>query len=256
MKKQKSRASLLPISELPKRFFKLIQDRDEFIIKKRFEGHTLQEIGTSVGLTRERVRQIIQIRNGPNSEIISKIRLAKYKKEIIEFVKKNPDFNRAELAKEIEISLDQLKKFLGQEFKHLASNKEKNLKKKYTDSELIQILRNSKLDPNGMLTAAYFLKNGGKPTIAVFISRFGSWKNACNLAGVKTGEGRKSYNREHSKLELLAFVEQYLNDAESNGSALGYDKWQRNFPNAPSLALLRQRLGKWNDIKKQLSRFL
>jgi hypothetical protein len=117
-------------------------------------------------------------------------------------------------------------------------------------------LRNSKLDPNGMLTATYFLKNGGKPTIAVFISRFGSWKNACNLAGVKTGEGRKSYNREHSKLELLAFVEQYLNDAESSGSALGYDKWQRNFPNAPSLALLRQRLGKWNDIKKQLSRFL
>jgi hypothetical protein len=256
MKKQKSRASLLPISELPETSFKLIQDRDEFIIKKRFEGHTLQEIGTSVGLTRERIRQIVQIKNGPNTETISKIRLAKYKKEIIEFIKKNPDFNRAELAKEIEISLEQLKKFLGREFKHLASNSEEDIKKKYTDSELIQILRNSKLDPNGILSAANFLRNGGKPTIAVFISRFGSWKNACNLAGVQTGEGRKSYNREHSKLELLAFVEQYLNEAESSGSADGYDKWQRNFPNAPSLALLRQRLGKWNDIKKQLSRFI
>jgi DNA-directed RNA polymerase sigma subunit (sigma70/sigma32) len=73
MKKQKSRASLLPISELPETSFKLIQDRDEFIIKKRFEGHTLQEIGTSVGLTRERIRQIVQIKNVPILRLLVKL---------------------------------------------------------------------------------------------------------------------------------------------------------------------------------------
>ena len=53
VKKQKSKASLLPIGELPKRFFKLLQDRDEFIIKKRFEGRTCPACGVKVpvGLT-------------------------------------------------------------------------------------------------------------------------------------------------------------------------------------------------------------
>ena len=128
--------------------------------------------------------------------------------------------------------------------------------KKYSDSELLDILRSSKPNIAGILTAAAFRKNGGKPTIAVFITRFGSWENACKLAGMKAGRGRSSYDRMHTKLQLLEFVEKYLSESNSNGSAKGYDDWQKNHPFAPSLALLRQRLGKWNDIKKQLSQFI
>jgi len=76
------------------------------------------------------------------------------------------------------------------------------------------------------------------------------------LAGKKAGKGRSSYNRMHTKLQLLEFVERYLSENSLNGSAKGYDEWQKNYPFAPSLALLRQRLGKWNDIKKKLSSFI
>ena len=256
MKKTKSKASLLPINVLPEIFFDLIKNRDKYIIKMRYEGHTLQEIGNSINLSRERIRQIIYMKSGPSTETVGRIRLAKYKREILIIVKKNPDFNRAELAREIEISQDVLKRFLGQEIKRIASNKNVDQRRRYSDSDLIEILRSAQLNSDGILTTANFIKNGGKPTIAIFISRFGSWESACNLAGVTPGKGRSSYTRTHSKLQLLDFVERYLGDTESNGSAKGYDQWQKKYSDAPSLALLRQRLGKWNDIKRELTKII
>lgn len=240
---------------LPVIHFDLIESRNQYIVNMRYEGHTLQEIGNSLGLTRERIRQIVQLRNGPSSEMVARIRLAKYKKEIIEIVRNNPNFDRTQLANELEISASALRKFLGQEIKRLAMN-QKSGPKRYSDSDLLNILRKSKPNKQGILTAKEFTKSGGKPTIAVFITRFGSWANACNLAGMNPGRGRNSYGRMHTKLQLLEFVEKYLNDSKSNGSAEGYDKWQKNHPFAPSLSLLRQRLGKWNDIKKQLQQFI
>jgi len=51
---------------------------------------------------------------------------------------------------------------------------------------------------------------------------------------------------------MLGFVASYLADPRTNGSAEGYEKWQRNVDGAPSLSLIRQRLGKWNEIKARL----
>ena len=50
----------------------------------------------------------------------------------------------------------------------------------------------------------------------------------------------------------LAIVRRLLADPRTNGSAIGYDVWQRSVVGAPSLALIRQRLGKWNEIKIRL----
>jgi hypothetical protein len=51
---------------------------------------------------------------------------------------------------------------------------------------------------------------------------------------------------------MLAFVASYLADPRTNGSADGYEEWQRKVDGAPSLTLIRQRIGKWNDIKARL----
>jgi hypothetical protein len=51
---------------------------------------------------------------------------------------------------------------------------------------------------------------------------------------------------------MLAFIASYLADPRTNGSAVGYDIWQREVEGAPSLTLIRQRIGKWNDIKARL----
>jgi hypothetical protein len=51
---------------------------------------------------------------------------------------------------------------------------------------------------------------------------------------------------------MLAFVASYLADPRTTGSADGYEAWQRKVEGAPSLTLVRQRIGKWNDIKARL----
>ena len=53
---------------------------------------------------------------------------------------------------------------------------------------------------------------------------------------------------------MLAYIESYLADPRTNGSALGYDIWQRSVEGAPSLGLIRQRMGRWNDIKARILR--
>jgi hypothetical protein len=116
----------------------------------------------------------------------------------------------------------------------------------------LKILKSNISVTDQPLSAAKFTELCGEPTVAVFIARFGSWKNACELAGVQAGEGRESYSRRHTTEDLLAFVESYLADPRTSGSAQDYDIWQRQVDGAPSLALLRQRLGKWNDIKQKI----
>lgn len=119
----------------------------------------------------------------------------------------------------------------------------------YSDQELIDILKKFSKKIDGPLTTTQFLNLGGEPTIAVFIARFGSWVGACKKAHVKTGRGRPSYRRRHSEEDIVRFVRQYLHSDGATGTALDYDAWQRKNKLAPSLALIRQRLGSWVEIK-------
>ena len=78
---------------------------------------------------------------------------------------------------------------------------------------------------------------------------------ACEAAGVESGKvARDNYTRAHSEETMLAYIESYLADPRTNGSALGYDIWQRSVEGAPSLGLIRQRMGRWNDIKARILR--
>jgi hypothetical protein len=129
----------------------------------------------------------------------------------------------------------------------------KHHKKYFTDEDLLEILRGAKAQVDGPLTSNKYQKLKIAPTVAVFIARFGSWIEACKLAGVESGKAvRDNYTRAHSEEDMLGFVASYLADPRTNGSAEGYEKWQRNVEGAPSLSLIRQRLGKWNEIKARL----
>ena len=131
---------------------------------------------------------------------------------------------------------------------------QKKKKQLYSDRDLILILQKFSKKAKGPLTTNRFLELGGEPTIAVFIARFGSWAEACKRAKVKTGRGRPNYERKHSAEDLLNYVANYLKSDGATGTAVDYDAWQKNVKDAPSLALIRQRLGKWNEIKELAKR--
>ena len=126
----------------------------------------------------------------------------------------------------------------------------KSGKQVYTDKDLLDILRKYSKKAKGPLTTNRFIELGGEPTIAIFIARFVSWAAACKKAKVKTGQGRPSYSRRHTPEDLVNYVKIYLNAEGTTGAAVDYDIWQRSVDGAPSLALLRQRLGNWNKIKE------
>lgn len=61
----KVRHSLIRPKPLKRERFKTLQQRDAYILEKRYEGYTLEEIGESVGLTRESIRLIVKKRMVP-----------------------------------------------------------------------------------------------------------------------------------------------------------------------------------------------
>ena len=243
---------LINLDTLPFVFFKDQIERNHYVVEKRIEGFTLEEIGNSIGVTRERIRQINAQLKGPTQKDVESIRLEKYKHQIIEILRINPNLDRTQLALEIGISSSVLKKYLGHSFVKVANAQGKTSPRIYSDLDLINILKSAQKKNDGTLPAGMFIKNGGTPTIAVFLTRFGSWNNACQAAGIPTTEGREKYTRKHTDEELLQYVASYLEDPRGNGTAAGYEAWQKLNDDAPSLSLIRQRLGKWNDLKKKL----
>jgi hypothetical protein len=248
----KSRTPLIKLEALLPTTFIDNFERNRFVVQKRLEGFTLEEIGNCIGVTRERVRQINDQLNGPTRDQVDKIRLERYKNQIIKVLRANPFLDRKQLADELGIGAPALKKYLGHSYHKIANSHHKEAKKRYSNEELIAILQAAAKDIDGNLSAGTFVQNGGSPTIAVFLTRFGSWNEACLAAGITAIEGRGNYTRKHSEQDLLQFVASYLEDPKSNGTASGYEEWQRKNSNAPSLSLIRQRIGKWNEIKKRI----
>jgi len=238
-----------PLSRI---FFDDTANRDTFVVQKRSEGHTLQEIGDAVGLTREMVRLIVSKNSGPSSQQVKEVRVNRKKAEILEVFDELGVADADEIARTIGTSSEEVRKSLGRHAKKLKRNISKK-EKVYSDEQLLGILWNTYLRVQGPLTTNKYKHLNILPTIAVYISRFGSWNAACKLAGVPHGKrARNNYSRAHSEEDMLDFVVSYLADPRTTGSAQGYEEWQKGVVGAPSLSLIRQRIGKWNEIKEIL----
>jgi transcriptional regulator with XRE-family HTH domain len=244
--------SLLNKDPLPVAKFQTMQERNMFVVVKRSEGYTLQAIASSLGLTREMIRQIVNSNSGPSANSVRNIRNVNKAKEIKDLANNltNPNLNI--LANQLNVSPGKVRKLLGSKAKNFPRGR-RNFEQEYSDSDLIAILRKYSKLAKGPLSLSRFTDLGGTPTAAVFYKRFGSWLKACELAGIEGGKGvRINYKRAHTDEVMIGYVKSYLADPRTNGSAKGYDQWQRNVVGAPSLALIRQRLGQWNELKVKI----
>jgi transcriptional regulator with XRE-family HTH domain len=250
-KKSKSKIfpSLLNKEPLLVAKFKTIQERNIYVVIKRSEGYTLQAIASSLGLTREMIRQIVNSNSGPSASSVRNIRNMNKAKEVKNLAKNltNPDLNA--LANSLNVSPGKVRKLMGSKAKNFPRGR-RNFEQEYSDTDLISILKKYSKLAKGPLSVSRFTDLGGAPTAAVFYKRFGSWLKACELAGIEGGKsGRKNYKRAHTDEVMIEYVKSYLADPRTNGSAEGYDQWQRKVDGAPSLALIRQRVGHWNELK-------
>ena len=237
---------------LPHTSFATNDERNRYVVRMREAGHTLQAIGDSLGLTREMIRLIVKANSGPSASTVRVNREAKKQKQALDAFRDLGTADVETLAAHLDEKPGRVRQLLGKQAKKLPKGR-MNFEKIFSDEDLLTILRLSAEKIGGPLTCNAYRKLGIQPTVAIFIGRFGTWKNACDKAGVTPGRAmRSNYTRAHSEEDMLAFVASYLADPRTNGSADGYEEWQRNVDGAPSLTLIRQRIGKWNDIKARL----
>ena len=237
---------------LPHATFETNNERNRYVVQMREAGHTLQAIGDSLNLTREMIRLIVKANAGPSASTVRVNREAKKQKKALDAFRDLGTADVETLAAHLDEKPGRVRQLLGKQAKKLPKGRA-NFEKIFSDEDLLTILSLSAEKIGGPLTCNAYRKLGIQPTVAIFIGRFGTWKNACDKAGVTPGRAiRSNYTRAHSEEDMLAFVASYLADPRTNGSADGYEEWQRKVDGAPSLTLIRQRIGKWNDIKARL----
>lgn len=255
--KKKSRrihAFLVNKEPLAKVTFESKEERNQYVVAKREEGHTLQTIADSLDLTREMIRLIVAANQGPTASTVRRDREAKKRLEAVSALKDLGTVDLEKIADYLDENPARVRDLLGKQAKKLPMGR-KNFEQIYSDEDLLNILRNAASQVEGPLSVAKYQKLKIQPTVAIYLKRFGTWNNSCQLAGVEHGVAvRNNYKRAHSEEDMLAYVASYLADPRTNGSAIGYDKWQRNVEGAPSLALIRQRVGAWNEIKTRLAK--
>jgi len=242
--------------------------REVQIIQYRKEGLTLDEIGKLMGVSRERIRQILkslgidldleQIKAERENAVIS--RHFEENRKIHDSIRQNWAESKLKniksLASEYGISEARLAKCLSRiQYVYLKANQEYTISKVWTDSQCIASLVNAATFsyPLTVLRYRQLLEEGTieGPTIAIFIQRFGSWINACSLAGVEYGEAQREYDRTWSDNELLKFVRRFMHEREDGRWSIEmYENWRR-LPevDGPSVGLLRLYLGSWSEIR-------
>ena len=128
---------------------------------------------------------------------------------------------------------------------------------KYAEADLIAGLR-SAADASGVpLTVKQYdaFRQAERPDLASgiwVIRHFGTWRTACERAGLAANTTRSTSSR-WTDAELLRAVADYLAEPGTTGSYAGYQEWARATDGAPSGALLRSRFGTWGEAKQRLA---
>jgi len=244
------------------------QERDSLIIELRKQGLTLEEIGTKVNLTRERVRQVIRRDAlGIDMDSIKREQEALIRdneiivrKKVFTEIDKNwnlySQLTFSDLAVKVGVDEVKLKKCISRiQYVYLQANQESKIVKLWTDEQCIESLRDAATFafPLTVLKYRRLIESGTikGPTVAIFWQRFGSWVNACDLAGVEYGDAQREYDRNWTDRDLLRFVRWFMfQRKDGRWSIQNFETWSKEPEvEGPSTGLLRLRLGTWTEIR-------
>lgn len=239
-------------------------ERDEQIRALRAEQKTLQEIADCVGVTRERVRQILKRIGGPTAAEVRASVAERRRDEALAIGRRiridleaRPGSTAEEIAARLGLSRSQVQAHVPPDLRALLVVPATSSEETWSEPEIMTALSCAATFAYPLSAGAYeeLLRSGevSGPSAARIIQRYGNWSSACRLAGVEpTPPRRQHYQSKWTDDDLLGFVRDYLAAPGSSGTFYGYDDWRRgSTAGAPSAALLRTRLGSWGDIKRK-----
>ena len=233
--------------------------RNAWMVDQRIAGASNQAIGKTVGMSAEAVRRSIKRADNLDSGHIRELRAARLEGSIRDTVTSMPGSSLDEIAEKAGISRNDVRRNLtrlGTKLVWDVNRRNRSRVKKWSDEQLLQALQSASSGSTPLTVTAYdgLVTRGDikGPTGQVFFVRFGSWRKACEAAGVQCGESaRDNYTREWSETDLEALVVEFLFSSEHDGSFVEFQRWLDERPNYPSMATIRNRLGQWGSMKQK-----
>jgi hypothetical protein len=256
--------------------------RELSMLESRVSGETLAEIGTRFGVTRERVRQVLEkaySRVSMNPFFEGKtlsIFLDERKKsehqmsvELIEtkirnFVNVNPGIKYEDLAEALALDLDTVKLHIGYQASKFVFQEQWSsaIDSEFSDEFIIGAIRMAAAIRSPLSAPMYenlvergLVKGPKSQTIA---KRFGTWSNACLHAGVMFVRSvRSEYSKTWNEEEILKYLIDFLRNKEFGVGVLEYDGWRSKYrTEAPSSPHIRNMFGSWIDAKNNALLYL
>lgn len=238
---------------------------------------TLESIGASYGLTRERVRQIVRNHIGASktaAEVIDQrndIALQSNKKRVAELVSSDPTVDTLEkLAKRLGLTTAYLNANIDALADSLAVvalrrkesqvSRPRTTEKTYTDEDVYRAVRRiSKLHGGKPLTTPMYRESrrNDEPSVSLIQLRMGSILNAAQAANVPfpASRAKRSLHTEETVTDAMQRCAKDLGfDSVRLLSYAEYSDWASQ-GNGPSGSRVRQIFGNWNAAKMKVTSF-
>lgn len=220
-------------------------------------GATLQELGGRFGVTRERIRQILGKETPWSSTDISNAlrglraaRLAEHERAALAWSTAHPGAPVSKGVAALGMSEQQVLERLGRRrSRHQPAGRKKTSSTRRSDDQILSDLRAYHLE-TGKTTAAGFTdwaRDNEVPGPQTAAIRFGTWNDALRAADLAQAMGNKRSNITDE--DMWAALVSLVQAPDGGTTAVVAEEWLAAREGAPSLALIRQRLGmSWSEI--------
>lgn len=121
---------------------------------------------------------------------------------------------------------------------------------RYTDREIARALRTAVRIVGEPLSVGKYDKVRATfegPSAIRLIQRFGTWNAACEAAGVKAGESKRSYSKKWERDQIVDLVRKYLAQSRRVSFA-DFSIWLKQIKGAPSAATCRNVGISWSSL--------
>lgn len=226
-------------------------------------GLTLDEIGERFGITRERVRQLINefndqtvpqiIRQRRAEELArAQARWAADTEQVQAWSQANPGSPVEDVARLIGRTATEVGRMLGGRRNLHTHSRTGNLQK-WTDEQLLGYVRRYHAETGRTDGPGFdeWSRRQDGPSKQSFMFRFRRWNTALTKAGVAVAKPRLHQAR-YEKNDLWSALVEYLGQDRDDYTLRGYEDWAKSRPGVPSGALLRIRLGEaWVAVRNK-----
>ncbi|KQO38897.1 hypothetical protein ASF05_03180 [Aeromicrobium sp. Leaf245] len=227
----------------------------------RASGLTLQQIATDQGVTRERIRQILlQESFTPEDFRVARAAVQQAERQAtllraIEALRANPGIGVSAFAERVGVPAAEVSKILPPDLRRLLiSSRDGTAYERLSDEQAIAAIAEAGTYEYPLTGKMYteLLRAGLVDGLSIprIHQRFGSWRDACERAGVEAGAtSRAEYARRWSAEDMAETMADFLAATGGSVSVTAFDDWATALPDVPSAQTVRNCFGGWNEAK-------